>query len=137
MRVARPAELCSSFVMNELQPYTLGHAPDGTRCAYLGNAVDARDFIFEGVVYMFTYDWRGCLDVYVGVVKSIDQTGVLFGAIDGEMRSKLRHEFGDTVFVEWKRLLKIFEEMVLEGLKSPWQDCGGRSMNVLDFLADA
>ena len=123
--------------MNDLQPYTVGHAPDGTRCAYLGDAVDARDFIFEGVVYMFTYDRRGSLDVYVGVVKSIDHTGVLFGALDGEMQSKLRHEFGDTVFVEWKRLLKIREEMVFEDLKSPWQDCGGRSMNVLDFLADA
>ena len=124
--------------MTELQAYTLGHAPDGTRCAYLGDAVDARDFIFEGVVYMFTYDRRGSLDVYVGVVKSIDRTGVLFGAVNGNLHSaKLQHEFGDTVFVEWKRLLKICEEMVYEDLKSPWQDCGGRSMNVLDFLADA
>ena len=137
MRVAQPAGLCLCLAMDELQPYTLGYAPDGTRCAYLGDAVDARDFIFEGVVFMFTYDRRWSLDVCVGVVKSIDHTGVLFGAIDGEMQSKLRHEFGDTVFVEWKRLLKIREEMVLEDLKSPWQDCGGRSMNVLDFLADA
>ena len=36
--------------MDELQPYTLGHAPDGTRCAYLGGSVDARDFIFEEVL---------------------------------------------------------------------------------------
>ena len=119
--------------MNALQPYTVGHAPDGTRCAYLGDAVDARDFIFEGVVYRLTYDRRNCLDVYVGVVKSIDQTGVLFGAIDGEMQSKLRHEFGDTVFVEWKRLLKIREEMVVDNRKSPWQACGGRSMKKLEF----
>jgi len=137
MRVAQPARLCLSLAMDELQPYTLGDTPDGTHCAYLGDAVAARDFIFKGVAHMFTYDWRGMLDAYVGVVKSINHTGVLFGSVDGEMQSKLRHEFGDTVFVEWKRLLKIFEEMVLEGLKSPWQDCGGRSMNVLDFLADA
>ena len=124
--------------MDELQPYTLGHAPDGTRCAYLGDAVDARDFIFEGVVYMFTYDRRGSLDVYVGVVKSIDHTGVLFGAVDGNWdAARLQNALLDTVFVEQKRLLKIVELIVFEDLKSPWQDCGGRSMNVLDFLADA
>ena len=120
--------------MDELQPYTLGHAPDGTRCAYLGGSVDARDFIFEGVVYMFTYDRRGSLDVYAGVVKSIEQTGVLFGAVDREMQSKLQHDFGDTVFVEWERLLKIREEMLVEDPKSTWQDCGGRSMKKSEFV---
>lgn len=68
------------------------------------------------------------------MVKSINHSGVLFGAVDGKMQSKLRHEFGDTVFVEWKRLLKICEEMVLENLKSPWQDCGGRSMKMSEFM---
>ncbi len=123
--------------MNELQPYTLGHAPDGTRCAYLGNAVDARDFIFQDVVYMFTFDWRGTLDVYIGIVKSIEPNGVLFGAVDGDSNSRLRSQFGSSVFVEWRRLLKIREETVWEETQSSWQSCGGRSMNVLDFLADA
>ena len=49
--------------MDELQPYTLGHAPDGTRCVYLGDAIDERDFIFEVVAYIFTYDRRGSLGV--------------------------------------------------------------------------
>ena len=125
--------------MNELQPYTLGYAPDGTRCAYLGNAVEARDFIFKDVVYRFTYDWRNCLDVYVGVVKSLDRMGVLFGAVDWPMCGRLSAQFGDTVFVEWKQLLKILEETPFDGEcpKSPWQNCGGMSMNVSDFLANA
>ena len=37
--------------MNKLQPYTLGQATDGTRYAHLGDAVDAKDFISEGVVF--------------------------------------------------------------------------------------
>ena len=123
--------------MDEWQPYTLGHAPNGTRCAYLGNAVDARDFIFQDVVYMFTFEWRGTLDVYIGIVKSIKPNGVLFAAVDGDSNSRLRSQFGSSVFVEWRRLLKIREEMVWEEPKSLWQSCGGRSMNVLDFLADA
>jgi len=129
MRVARPAELCSSPEINELHPYTLGHAPHGTRCAYLGYAVDARDVIFGGVVYMFTYDRRGSLDTYFGVVKSIDHTGDLFGAVNG-----ILHSVGDTVFIEWKRLLKIREEIVFEDLKSSWQDFGGRSMKKSEFM---
>ena len=122
--------------MNQLQSYTLGYAPDGTRCAYLGDAVDARDFIYEGVVYRFTYDWRNCLDVYVGVVKSLDRTGVLFGALDWPHCVGLRAQFGDTVLVEWKQLLKILEEWphMGEGPTSPWQNCGGRSMRESDFM---
>ena len=122
--------------MKKLEPYTVGYAPDGTRCAYLGDAVDARDFIFEGVVYRFIYDWRDCVDVYVGVVKSLDRTGVLFGAIDWPHCGGLPAQFGDSVFVEWKQLLKILEErpFVGEGQTSPWQNCGGRSMKESDFM---
>ena len=51
IRVARPAGPCWSLLMNKLQPYTLGQATDGTRYAHLGDAVDAKDFISEGVVF--------------------------------------------------------------------------------------
>ena len=45
-------------------------------------------------------------------------------------------QFDDSVFVEWKQLLKILEErpFVGEGQTSPWQNCGGRSMKESDFM---
>ena len=80
--------------MDKLPPYTLGYAPDGTRCAYLGNAVDARDFIFQDVVYMFTYEWRNFLDVYIGIVTKLDSVGVVFNDVKDSYTLQPPSEFG-------------------------------------------
>lgn len=123
--------------MDKLPPYTLGYAPDGTRCAYLGSAVDARDFIFQDVVYMFTYEWRNLLDVYIGIVTKLDSVGVVFNDVKDSYTLQPPSEFGSSVFVEWRRLLKIKERDLFCEPKSPWQNCGGRSMNPSDFVPDA
>ena len=122
--------------MDKLAPYTIGLAPDGSKCAYLGETVDARDFIFEGVAYRFSRNWRGCNDVYEGLVLEISHKGVEFGAICDHSVDRFQSQFGKQVFVRWGELEKLIETTCLDIPRSPWQQCGGRSMKQSQFTVN-